>query len=331
MSTLDVDIALIQGNFRLDVKFALPAHGITCVFGPSGSGKSTLLSVLLGVKRCNGQIRLGARVLANCSQRLHVPPHQRGIGMVFQDARLFPHLSVRENIAYGWKRAPAATRPVPDEVARFFDIQGLLDRPVGNLSGGEKSRVALARAVAAAPDFLLLDEPFAALDGARRRAFIQVLLRMHDAYKLPMMVVTHDVEDAATLASHLVAMKDGEVIACGDFGATSAQAVFRQLLDDRDLGVAMPAHLLRNLRGGQFVWLRADQVLLAAQRPHAISARNIVEGTIVSVVKEVNGSLLIELSTVHGPLLSRITEEARHELALTNGMQVWALIKAHTL
>jgi molybdate transport system ATP-binding protein len=251
--------------------------------------------------------------------------------MVFQDARLFPHLTVRGNLAYAWKRTPAATRPALEEVARFFDIHVLLDRPVTNLSGGEKSRVALSRAVIAAPKFLLLDEPFAALDGARRRAFIQILLRMHEAYKLPMMVVTHDVEDAATLASHLVAMKDGGIVACGDFAGASAQAAFRRLLDDRDLGVAMPAHLLHNLSGGQFVWLRADQVLLAAQRPHAISARNIVEGKIIAIIKEPHGSVLVELATAHGPLLSRITQEARQELALTVGMPVWALAKAHAL
>lgn len=331
MSRLDVDVRLTLGSFQLGAAFAVPANGITCVFGPSGSGKSTLLSALAGVRRCDGQIRLGERVLADHAQRLHIPPHQRGIGMVFQDSRLFPHLTVRQNMAYGWKRAPAAARPALEEVAHFFDIGVVLDRPVGNLSGGEKSRVALARAVAAAPDFLLLDEPFAALDGARRRAFIQVLLRMHETYKLPMMVVTHDVEDAATLASHLVAMKDGKVVACGEFAATSAQAAFRQLLDDRDLGVAIPAPLLRSLSGGQFVWLRADQVLLAAQCPQAISARNILEGTVTSLAKEAQDSVLVELLTAHGPVLSRITQEARQELALTTGMRAWALVKAHTL
>lgn len=329
MSVLDVDVRLTQGGFRLDAKFTVPADGVTCVFGPSGSGKSTLLSVLAGLKHCGGHIRLGARTLAD--GRLHVPAYRRDIGIVFQDARLFPHLTARENIAYAWKRAPAAARPPLEEVARFFDIDAFLDRPVGNLSGGEKSRVALARAVAAAPAFLLLDEPFAALDGARRRAFIQILLRMHEAYSLPMMVVTHDVEDAATLASHLVALQEGKLVACGDFAGASSQAAFRRLLDDRDLGVAMPAHLLRNLRGGQFVWLRADQVLLAAQRPQAISARNILEGRITTITPEAHGGVLIELATAHGPVLSRVTRDALTELGLNTGMPVWALAKAHML
>lgn len=331
MTLLDVEARLVHGRFRLDAKFAAPGDGITALFGPSGSGKSTLLSVLAGLKRCDGYVRLGSRTLADSGSRLHLAPHQRGIGMVFQDARLFPHLTARANIAYAWKRAPENSRPDICDVARFFDITAQLDRPVGNLSGGEKSRVALARAVAGAPDFLLLDEPFAALDGARRRAFIHVLLAMHEAYRLPMMVVTHDIDDAAMLASHLVALHEGRVVACGPFASASRQPEFRRLLDDRDAGVAMPARYLRNVRGGQSLWLRADQVLLATEQPRAISARNVLLGEVQAVTAQAGGAMLIELATPEGVILSRVTEDAVKDLELVAGRKAWALIKAHTL
>ena len=170
---LEADIKLCQGRFALDARFTAP-DGITALFGPSGAGKSTLLSALAGLKPASGRIALNGK---SCEQ---LGPHRRGLGLVFQDARLFPHLTVRGNLAYAHRRAPARLEIA--EVAEFFDIANLLDRPVGNLSGGEKSRVALARALVAAPDFLLLDEPFAALDGARRRAFLQVLRTAHRKY-----------------------------------------------------------------------------------------------------------------------------------------------------
>jgi molybdate transport system ATP-binding protein len=204
---------------------------------------------------------------------------------------------------------------------------------VRNLSGGEKSRVALARALVAAPDFLLLDEPFAALDGARRRAFIRVLLEMHQGFRLPMLAVTHDIDDAAALASHLVALKDGQVVAAGDFAQAIGAPAFAGLLDSRDSGAAIAARLLRSGHDDiqRYLWLRADHVLLAAMRPQAISARNVLEGKIVSVTEEEGGSRLVALQTKAGTLLSRVTAEAVAELALTPGKQVWALVKAHAL
>ena len=190
MKTLEADIELKQGAFTLRARFAAPAEGITVLFGPSGSGKTTLLSLLAGFRRPDrGTVRLDGTDIADLAS------HRRGIGLVFQDARLFPHLTVRQNVAYAARRAPHGGLSI-EEAARFFDIAALLERPVGNLSGGEKSRVALARALVSRPDFLLLDEPFAALDGTRRRAFIAVLLDMHSVYKLPMLVVTHNIDDA---------------------------------------------------------------------------------------------------------------------------------------
>jgi molybdate transport system ATP-binding protein len=320
MSLLRADIGLKQGGFSLEVQLEAPADGITVLFGPSGSGKSTLLAVLAGLKRADRQtITLGGRDLSP------LPPHRRGIGLVFQDARLFPHLSVRRNIEYAARRAPRGA-PAVEEVARFFDITAFLDRRVRNLSGGEKNRVALARALAARPDFLLLDEPFAALDGARRRAFIQVLIHMHRSWRLPMLVVTHNIDDAAALGSHLVALKEGRVVTAGEFAQTSRQAAFQMLLDSHDTGAAV--RLAHSQHGGQ--WLRADQVLIAAEEPKAISARNILVGTVQRLTSEPDG-VLVELATAVGIIVSRLTPEAVAELGLVPQKRAWALVKAHAL
>ena len=331
MKALDVDIRLSRGAFQLATQFHAPADGITVLFGPSGSGKSSLLAAIGGLIPADGQIRLGKHALNNSG--LNVPPHQRGIGLVFQDARLFPHLTVSQNIAYAWKRAPVDKRPAMDALARFFDIAALMSRPVGNLSGGEKSRVALARALAAAPDFLLLDEPFAALDGPRRRAFIRVLLDMHKNFHLPMLVVTHNIDDAAAMASNLVALREGHVVAAGSFDQAARQPAFAALLDSRDTGAAVSALLLHSGHdpAQRYLWLRADHIVLAMERPVAVSARNILEGEIAAVQTEADGSRLVELLTPVGTVLSRVTAEAVAELGLAPGKRAWALVKAHAL
>jgi len=333
MNALDVDIRLVRGAFRLKAKFHVPGDGITVVFGPSGSGKSSLLSAIAGLVECKGYVRLGRTMLSDSAVDLHMPPDERGIGVVFQDARLFPHLTVRQNRAFAFKRAPADRRRDIEDVARFFDITPLLDRSVGNLSGGEKSRVALARALVAAPDFLLLDEPFAALDGMRRRAFIQVLLDMHKRFALPMLVVTHSIDDAAALASHLVALRDGEVAATGPFDQATREPGFAALLDSRDCGAAASGILLHSGAdsGQRYLWLRADHIVLATKRPVAISARNILEGEVMSVQTEQDGSCLVELATSVGVILSRVTGEAVAELELAEGKRAWALVKVHAL
>ena len=329
MNTLEVDVRLARGGFDLAARFVAPGNGITVLFGPSGSGKTSLLSAIAGLTRSEGRIQLGSRLLDAPSN--HVPPHRRGIGLVFQDARLFPHLSVRRNIAFAWTRAPADKRHAIEDVARFFDIASLLNRPVGNLSGGEKSRVALARALLAAPDFLLLDEPFAALDGARRRAFIATLLAMHRDFQLPMLVVTHAIDDAAALASHLVALRAGQMVASGQFDTATREPAFAALLDPRDIGSAVSGLHSSHDRTQRYHWLRADHIVLAGEPPRSVSTRNILEGEIISVRLEEDSSLLVELKTGAGMIVARVTQEAAAELGVSPGRRAWALDKAHML
>lgn len=328
MKSLQADVELRQGALLLRARFVAPGKGITVLFGPSGSGKSTLLAILAGVRRPDrSAITLGDRDIASLAA------HRRGIGLIFQDSRLFPHLTVRQNIVYAARRALNPS-PTLQEAARFFDIANLLDRPVGNLSGGEKSRVALARALVSGPDFLLLDEPFAALDGVRRRLFIATLLEMHAVYDLPMLVVTHNIDEAAALGSHLVAIKDGTVVTSGEFIPASSDPLFQSLLDAQDTGAAISAPMLRAAstdNSRRAIWLRADQVLLATQPPRFLSARNVLEGQITTVRQENDQSILVEVATAVGRVVSRITPQAAQELELAPARPVWAIAKAHLL
>jgi molybdate transport system ATP-binding protein len=242
-------------------------------------------------------------------------------------------MTVAGNIAFAWRRAPAGHRRAIEEVAQFFDIAPLLDRSVRHLSGGEKSRVALARALVAAPELLLLDEPFAALDGTRRRTFIRVLLDMHRTFRLPMLIVVHDIGDVAALAASVIGLQDGRIVAAGPLAETVRATAFRKLLDARDIGAALPAGALRgtNAQNGEHVWLRADNVLLTTQLPRELSARNVVESRIVTLHREVNDAVLVELESPAGFFFARITTDAASELGLVPGRTVWAVVKAHLL
>ncbi len=329
MSALQVDLALERGGFELETKFSAPLDGVTILFGPSGAGKSMLLAALAGLRPLRrGRIAFPDRVLNDAD--IAVPPHAREIGLVFQDARLFPHLSVRGNLAYAAKRAPEGGRDLA-EVAAQFDIAALLDRAPRTLSGGEKSRVALARAILSRPRLLLLDEPFAALDGARRRAFLAILRETHAREHLPMIVVTHQIEDAAMLGDHMVALKAGRVAHEGAIGALAEAAPFQALLDAHDVGAALPAAAVRSAAAGNaaHIWVRADSVMLAARAPEGLSARNIWRGAVRALTRESDGAVLVSLDTAHGALLSRITADAAADLKLAPGAAAWAVFKAH--
>jgi molybdate transport system ATP-binding protein len=325
--------AIRRGAFTLEASFDAPADGITAVFGPSGAGKSMLLSAIAGLHKLErGILRWNGRVLEDVAKRERIAPHQRGIGVVFQDSRLFPHLTVRGNLAYAERRRPAdRVVPVLDEMAQHLDIVNLLDRPVRNLSGGEKSRVALARALLSAPELLLLDEPFAALDGRRRRAFLTLLREVSDAQRLPMVVVTHQIEDAVELADHVVALKDGKILTHGPAGAATRSVEFTALLDRRDIGARVDASAVAGGDGGRGIWVRADSVLVASREPQGLSARNVWEGRIASIVREPDGSALVSIATRVGYILSRITPEALADLHLEEGSAAWAVVKTHAL
>lgn len=323
---LSVAARLRRGDFALDVAFDAPAGSITALFGPSGSGKSLTLSATAGLASLtSGRITLGERVLEDTDARVRMPAHLRGIGLVFQDARLLPHLSVRKNLAFALKRAPPGAASIScADAAASVGIEDLLDRPVHNLSGGEKSRVALARALVSAPECLLLDEPFAALDGVARRAFLSMLRETNRNRALPMLVVTHQVDDVASLADHVVAMRAGRVEASGSPMVVAQSAAFQAALDARDSGAPVRV-------GDAVVWVRADNVLLARVAPTGLSARYVWPGRIKAMAFEAERSVLVTVRTENGVLFARITVDAANELQLSCGDATWAVVKAHAL
>lgn len=331
--TLNLREAVVRrGGFRLAADFEIAPAGVTVVFGPSGSGKSTLLATIAGLNRLEtGSITFNDRVLEDAFRRTRAPTHDRGIGLVFQDARLFPHLTVRGNLAYAERRRPAARNaPLTAEIARRLEFEALLDRPVRNLSGGEKGRVALARAIVSAPELLLLDEPFAALDGKRRRDYLVMLRELSCDQGVPMMVVTHQIDDAVELAAQVITMQGGRVMAHGSAAEVMARPDFLALLDRRDVGVRLPASALAG-RNAEGVWVRADSVLLASEEPRGISARHVWRGSVASIVREAETDVLVSLSTDAGHILSRITPDALADLRLEEGATAWAVVKAHAL
>lgn len=325
---LEAALQLRRGAFTLTAQLTIPADGVTAVFGPSGAGKSVLLAALAGLIPAPGaRLRLNGRDLG----ALH--PHRRGIGLVFQDARLFPHLSVQGNLEYAQHRAaPGRAKPSFGEIVERFDLVPLLGRAVRNLSGGEKNRVALARALLAAPELLLLDEPFAALDGPRRQAYLRALRETHQSHGLPMLVVTHQIEDAAVLASQLLALQGGAIVAAGPLQETVLAPAFQALLEPRDQGAVLPvAAVVGAPSWGAGVWLRAESVLLAAQEPRGLSARNIWPAQVQEIREEPTGSCLVRLAAPPGAILARVTAQAIRGLGVVPGGAIWAIFKAHGL
>ncbi len=212
--TIAIEVVLHQGDFILTAALALPGAGVTVLFGPSGAGKTSLIDCVAGLARPErGRIAVGERVLFDSQARIDLPPERRHVGYVFQDGRLFPHMTVAANLRYGMKGAAGGVGF--DEVVDLLGIGHLLQRRPANLSGGEKQRVAIGRALLSAPQLLLMDEPLASLDQARRAEILPYLERLRDRFALPILYVTHDRNEARRLAAQVVLLRHGQVTAQG--------------------------------------------------------------------------------------------------------------------
>ncbi|MBB6134654.1 molybdate transport system ATP-binding protein [Massilia aurea] len=356
MTPISLACRIDRGTFKLDVDLALPGRGVTALFGHSGSGKTTLLRVLAGLERVAGaRVALGDEVWQDDARKVFVPTHERGIGYVFQEASLFPHLSVRANLEFGRKRLkPAERRFDLLAVAELLGIERLLDASPSTLSGGERQRAAIARTLLASPRLLLMDEPLAALDMRRKLEILPYLERLHDELALPVVYVSHAADEVARLADHLVVLEEGRVLASGPLAATLARLDLAANFQD-DAGVMLEttlqahdadglSHLAfaggvllvgqRDVSIGTRVRCRihARDVSLALERPRGSSITNILPARVDAVgPSSAPGQVLVRLLVGETALLARITERSRRELAIAQGCAVWAQVKAVAL
>lgn len=351
---LDFEARLAFRDFTLDMAASLPGAGISALFGPSGSGKSTLLRVIAGHQRADGHVRFGGETWADAGR--FVPAHRRGVGMVAQDAGLFQHLSIAGNLRYAKKRA---RRPGPSEaeVVAALDLAPLLSRSPGTLSGGERRRAAIGRALLAAPRLLLLDEPLSGLDLPRKGEILGVIASLPARFSLPVIFVSHDVDEVAQLADTLLVVAAGRVVAEGPAPEVMGRLDLQPLIGRFEAGSLVEAtiaghdeqyRLTRLDLAGQPLTmpmidlpvghpvrlrLRARDVAIATERPAGISIRNALSACITGIAAEPE-TAFAEVTAEIAPgiaLRARITRAAVAELGLARQQDVFMLVKSVAL
>lgn len=359
MNSLDnrISVRLQRAEFELAVDLGLPPAGITALFGASGSGKTSILRCVAGLVRGkNCVVRIAGETWQDDATGIFLPTWQRSLGYVFQEASLFEHLTVAGNLAYGVRRTAKGTgTKALDEAIELLGIGALLPRRPQALSGGERQRVAIARAIATRPRLLLLDEPLASLDQARRRDILPWLERIRDELKTPMLYVTHSVDEVARLADQVVVMERGSVKAAGHVD-TVLPGLTDPALGGEDMGALVsghvtqastPWHLAQVSFNGGSVWIRdpglsvgravrlrilARDVSIATAEPRQTSIQNQLACRVESIGADVHPSqALVRLRCGDVVLLARITQKAVEALALTPSMPVWAQVKSVAL
>ena len=347
---------LERGDFSMDLDLQLPGRGVTALYGESGSGKTTCLRCIAGLDRPTlGFVEVNGEVWQDSERGVFVPPHQRALGYVFQEASLFDHLSVRDNLLFGLKRVAAAQRRVDIHHATgLLGIGHLLDRPPHNLSGGERQRVGIARALLTNPRLLLMDEPLAALDTRRKNEILPYLQRLHDELDIPVLYVSHSQDEVARLADHIVLLEAGRALASGPIGETLARLDLPLAMGD-DAGVVIQGKVVGYDPDYQLLTLalpdsqlnvRVTHTPLAVGQPlrFKVQARDVslslandaqtsilnrLPVTVVSELASDNAAhVLIRLEATGTPLLARITRYSRDQLKLHPGQVLWAQIKA---
>jgi len=351
--SLHLQFNLTRANFALNVDLQLPGRGVTALFGPSGCGKTTLLRCIAGLERAAGSLTVNDQLWQDVNYCM--PTHERALGYVFQEASLFPHLSVRGNLEYGMKRIGTQQKVATDPIIDLLGIRSLLDRQPDGLSGGERQRVAIARALAVDPKLLLMDEPLAALDLKRKQEILPYLDRLQATLQIPILYVTHSPDEVARLAHYVVVMEEGRVIGSGDLAETLSRLDLPVRLGDEPgvviesrVGSIEPTwHLTRLDFDGGSVWIRdpgmsvgerarlrilASDVSLAREQPGKSSIQNVLQGRIDGIRHdEQPGLALVRVSMGSTALLARITQRAVAELALQVGDSVWAQVKSVAL
>jgi molybdate transport system ATP-binding protein len=351
---LEVDIRKRLGDLDLEYRFACETEGIVALFGRSGAGKTSLIRMLSGLLRPDaGRIAVAGRTLFDDADATDVPPERRRLGYVFQEDRLFPHLSVHGNLTYGFKRAPRHERRIGlDEVVALLGIEGVLARRPGDLSGGEKQRVALGRALLANPRLLLMDEPLANLDQPRKDEVLPFIERLRDELAIPIVYVSHAMEEIVRLADTMVLISDGRAVAVGPVEELTSRLDLRPLTGRHEAGsvlevkvrghdkvfglsrLAFPGgelivpHVTLPLGTPLRVRVRARDVALALTPPRDTSIQNIIAARVTDLARDQGPQVDVLLDAGGAPLWARVTTRSCETLRLEPGLQVYALIKA---
>lgn len=355
-ASIEVRLKLERSAFTLDVDLQLPGRGVSALFGPSGSGKTTILRAMAGLERgTRGRVAVDGAIWQDTQTGTFVPAHLRGIGYVFQEANLFPHLTVDANLAYGLRRASAQGRSLPvnrSHTLELLGIGGLLHRSPDTLSGGERQRVAIARALLAGPRLLLLDEPLASLDLDRKREVLPYLERLHETLQIPVLLVSHALEEVVRIADHLSLIRQGRMLASGPLVETLSRLDLPEVRT-HDIGVVIEGTVVDNDETYGLVEVEIPGARLIV--PHAATPTGsairlqILPGDIsISLGASAQSSVLNQLpariqsissveSAAHvdllldaggSPLVARITRRSCERLELKPDTTVWAHIKA---
>jgi len=351
---LEASFYLQQDKFSLDASLTGPMQGITAILGPSRCGKTTLLRAMAGLEpSASGFFSFGEEIWQD--EKYFLPPHQRAIGYVFQEANLFPHLTVRGNLEYAFKRTPIAARRLAfDQAVTLLKVGPLLSRHTHNLSGGERQRIAIARALLTSPRLLLMDEPLAALDVKSKAEIYPFLEQLHQELAIPILYVSHSPDEVARLADYMVLMEAGRIFATGPIAemltrsdlplAHSSEA--ESIIEAKVVGHDETYHLTKlefaggqitvpysSLGKGQFVRLRilARDVSLTLARQTNTSILNIFPVRVEELIEESPAQMTVRLDAAGVPVLSRITRKSAETLELIPGKQVYAQIKTVAL
>ncbi|WP_250462151.1 molybdenum ABC transporter ATP-binding protein [Microbulbifer litoralis] len=352
-------LAWVEGEddgFSLDIDVRIPGRGITAIFGPSGSGKTTLLRCIAGLQRADrGHLRVGGETWQD--RRHFLPAHRRPLGYVFQESSLFAHLTARGNLDYAIRRArPAPAREQAERVVALMGLAPLLDRRPQQLSGGERQRVAIARALLVSPQLLLMDEPLASLDAARKQEIMPFLERLRSGFDLPILYVSHSVDEVARLADHLLVLERGRLVASGPLSQVLGRLDLPLRLGE-DTGVVLDGRVLERdahwglarvaFDGGE-LWLRdsgdtvgqgirvrilARDVSLALESHSDTSILNRLPATVVEMADDADRAMLLVRLRIAGKeresdVVARLTRRSVDHLRIAPGKSVWAQVKS---
>ena len=343
---------IVRADFVLDVDLSLPAKGVIAIFGPSGSGKTTFLRSLAGLENNKGYLKVGEVIWQD--EQHFVPTHKRSIAYVFQEASLFEHLNVKDNIEYGFKRAIDPNQSVMQRAIKLLQIERLLDRRVHQLSGGERQRVAIARALSVNPDMLLMDEPLASLGDKHKKEILPFLELLHRELEIPMIYVSHSIDEVAQLADHLILLDEGRVVGHGEISemltrldlslsrGERAASIIEATVSSHDEDYNLTAI---DFSGGRFfvprkqlsigcevrLRIEARDVSLTTLRQDETSILNILPAIVDEIVDEGDAQVIVRLRVGDDLLLSCITKKSADLLKLQIGKEIYAQIKSVAL